>query len=111
MSISFHARSVTVETISSSVSAIDSNAISFINTFFFVFRFSYHFTGNRQTNRLDKPEWFFTQILSWAKDNHLFVGTYIQKAFSLANNGETNIRVNTIYDFIDKEVSSLYIYF
>lgn len=25
-------------------------------------RFVYHFCGNRQTNRSDKPEWFMTQV-------------------------------------------------
>lgn len=32
-------------------------------------RFIYHFTGYKQTNRRDKPEWFFTQILTWIKDH------------------------------------------
>lgn len=54
----------------------------------------YHFTGARQTNRLDKPEWFYTQILNWARDNHIFVGTNIQPALNLAGHSDINIRVN-----------------
>lgn len=53
----------------------------------------FHFSGARQTNRLDKPEWYYTQILSWAKDNHLFVGTHIQPALTLAGRTDIKIRV------------------
>jgi hypothetical protein len=56
-------------------------------------RFEYHFMGNRQTNRLDKPEWYFTQILNWAKDNHLFVGEIFQSAANRACVSD-NIRVS-----------------
>lgn len=61
----------------------------------------YHFTGPRQTNRLDKPEWFYTQILNWARDNHIFVGTHIQPALNLAGHSDINIRVsNAVEKFI-----------
>ena len=49
--------------------------------------------GTRQTNRTDKPEWYFTQILSWAKDNHIFVGEIFQTAANRACVSD-NIRVN-----------------
>lgn len=58
-------------------------------------RFLYHFTGNRQTNRMDKPEWFYTQILTWAKDNHTFVGQNFQSAVNNAGHEDLNIRVST----------------
>lgn len=41
-------------------------------------RFIYHFHGTKQTNRIDKPEWYFTQILSWIRDHVDFVGQWIQ---------------------------------
>ncbi|CAH0563706.1 unnamed protein product [Brassicogethes aeneus] len=41
-------------------------------------RFVYHFFGTRQTNRPDKPEWYFTQILTWIRDHREFVGKWIQ---------------------------------
>ncbi|XP_017786912.1 PREDICTED: RAD50-interacting protein 1 isoform X2 [Nicrophorus vespilloides] len=41
-------------------------------------RFIYHFYGGRQTNRVDKPEWYFTQILSWTRDHIDFVSKWIQ---------------------------------
>lgn len=41
-------------------------------------RFLYHFYGTRQTNRADKPEWYFTQILTWIRDHQEFVSNWIQ---------------------------------
>lgn len=59
-----------------------------------MYRFSYHFTGVRQTNRLDKPEWFFTQILTWAKENHAFVASHFQLAANRAGRSDLNVRVS-----------------
>lgn len=55
-------------------------------------RFQYHFSGAKQTNRLDKPEWFYTQILTWAKDNGAFVEETFQLAARRAGSKE-NVRV------------------
>ncbi|KAJ8262346.1 hypothetical protein GJAV_G00165400 [Gymnothorax javanicus] len=41
-------------------------------------RFRYHFTGNRQTNSLNKPEWFLTQVLMWMGNNSKFMEEKIQ---------------------------------
>lgn len=41
-------------------------------------RFIYHFTGSKLTNRQDKPEWFFTQVLTWIKDHVQWVQKYVQ---------------------------------
>ncbi|KYN33382.1 RAD50-interacting protein 1, partial [Trachymyrmex septentrionalis] len=41
-------------------------------------RFVYHFTGAKLTNRQDKPEWFFTQILTWIKDHVQWVQKNVQ---------------------------------
>ncbi|XP_071840585.1 RAD50-interacting protein 1-like [Apostichopus japonicus] len=41
-------------------------------------RFKYHFFGNRQTNAVDKPEWYFTQILNWVRDHSHFLEQTIQ---------------------------------
>ncbi|XP_062862306.1 RAD50-interacting protein 1 [Trichomycterus rosablanca] len=41
-------------------------------------RFRYHFTGNRQTNSLSKPEWFLTQVLMWMGHNSTFMEEKIQ---------------------------------
>ncbi|XP_012558098.2 RAD50-interacting protein 1 isoform X1 [Hydra vulgaris] len=36
-------------------------------------RFKYHFYGNRHTNNLDKPEWYYTQVLNWIHDHASFL--------------------------------------
>ncbi|XP_025419598.1 RAD50-interacting protein 1 isoform X2 [Sipha flava] len=36
-------------------------------------RFFFHFTGKKQTNRPDKPEWFLSRILSWIRDYREFM--------------------------------------
>ncbi|KAF8225806.1 hypothetical protein L208DRAFT_1425343 [Tricholoma matsutake] len=42
-------------------------------------RFKYHFEGSRQTNRLDKPEWYFTHILNASHEHRLFMDAVVQK--------------------------------
>ncbi|XP_062339516.1 RAD50-interacting protein 1 [Osmerus eperlanus] len=41
-------------------------------------RFRYHFTGNRQTNCLSKPEWYLTQVLTWVGNSSTFLEEKIQ---------------------------------
>lgn len=41
-------------------------------------RFVFHFTGPRQTARIDRPEWFLTQTLTWVKSNRTFIHDYVQ---------------------------------
>ncbi|GBP33625.1 RAD50-interacting protein 1 [Eumeta japonica] len=41
-------------------------------------RFIFHFTGSRKTARIDRPEWFLTQTLTWIKDHNSFIKKNIQ---------------------------------
>ncbi|KAG8577184.1 hypothetical protein GDO81_010095 [Engystomops pustulosus] len=41
-------------------------------------RFRYHFTGNRQTNVLSKPEWYLTQVLMWIGNHTKFLNEKVQ---------------------------------
>ncbi|CAG4980049.1 unnamed protein product [Colias eurytheme] len=41
-------------------------------------RFTFHFTGTRQTARIDRPEWFLTQTLTWIKDHQGFIKNNVQ---------------------------------
>ncbi|KGL84380.1 RAD50-interacting protein 1, partial [Tinamus guttatus] len=54
-------------------------------------RFKYHFTGNKQTNVLNKPEWYLTQVLMWIGNHAQFLDDKIQpildKAGSSVNAG------------------------
>ena len=38
-------------------------------------RFLYHFTGKKESNCLDKPEWCFEQVLKWIEINLKFIET------------------------------------
>ncbi|KAF8506878.1 TIP-1 family-domain-containing protein, partial [Russula emetica] len=42
-------------------------------------RFRYHFEGTRETNKLDKPEWYFTHILNVSHEHRLFFDTVVQR--------------------------------
>ncbi|KAI0257312.1 TIP-1 family-domain-containing protein [Lactifluus subvellereus] len=42
-------------------------------------RFKYHFEGPRQTNKLDKPEWYFTHILNVSHEHRFFFDDVIQR--------------------------------
>ncbi|XP_064417524.1 RAD50-interacting protein 1 isoform X2 [Latimeria chalumnae] len=41
-------------------------------------RFKYHFSGNRQTNVINKPEWYLTQVLMWIGNHTKFLDERIQ---------------------------------
>ncbi|KAI6191148.1 hypothetical protein M3Y97_00196500 [Aphelenchoides bicaudatus] len=44
-------------------------------------RFQFHFCGNKPTNDPAKPEWFFSQILTWIDNNSEYFEEYIQRLF------------------------------
>jgi len=69
-------------------------------------RFEYHFMSSRQTNRPDKPEFFFTQILNWAKDNHHFVGEIFQAPASRACVTD-NIRLEFVRGLVQLTIEKL----
>ncbi|PSR80710.1 hypothetical protein PHLCEN_2v6626 [Hermanssonia centrifuga] len=45
-------------------------------------RFKYHFEGTRQTNRLDKPEWYFTHVLNASHEHRAFMENIVQRLLS-----------------------------
>uniref|UniRef100_A0A671MNZ7 RAD50-interacting protein 1 n=1 Tax=Sinocyclocheilus anshuiensis TaxID=1608454 RepID=A0A671MNZ7_9TELE len=55
-------------------------------------RFRYHFTGNRQTNNLSKPEWYLTQVLIWMGNSSNFMDEKIQPTLDRAR-AKVNARV------------------
>ena len=48
-------------------------------------RFLFHFYGAKKTNRPDKPEWFFTQTLTWIRDHEKFVSQWVQPVLNKNN--------------------------
>ncbi|KAK9239955.1 TIP-1 family-domain-containing protein [Lipomyces kononenkoae] len=41
-------------------------------------RFQYHFEGHRETNKVDRPEWFFSHFISTVEDHEQFMETIVQ---------------------------------
>lgn len=72
----------------------------------FRIRFEYHFMSNRQTNRPDKPEYFFTQILNWAKDNHHFVEKIFQ-APATRTCATDNVRLEFVRGLVQLTIEKL----
>ncbi|KAI0786115.1 RINT-1 family protein [Abortiporus biennis] len=53
-------------------------------------RFKYHFEGTRQTNRLDKPEWYFTHVLNIIHEHQQFMESVVQKLLAKSEYREFN---------------------
>ncbi|KAL0071704.1 hypothetical protein AAF712_000626 [Marasmius tenuissimus] len=53
-------------------------------------RFKYHFEGERQTNRPDKPEWYFTHVLNAIHDQRPFMENVIQPLIAKGGYGNFN---------------------
>ncbi|XP_058126684.1 RINT1-like protein [Anopheles ziemanni] len=70
-------------------------------------RFQFHFTGNKQTNRLDRPEWYLTQVLSWAKENHMFVGQHFQSPALRAGISDSSVRLQFVRGVVQLAVEKL----
>lgn len=70
-------------------------------------RFEYHFMNvARATNRVDKPEYFFTQILNWAKDNHHVVSEIFQASATRACVTD-NVRLEFIRGLVQLTIEKL----
>lgn len=71
-------------------------------------RFIYHFTGAKLTNRQDKPEWFFTQILTWIKDHVQWVQKYIQPIADSIGFRHLNIKAEFMRALVQLAVEKLH---
>ncbi|KIJ45675.1 hypothetical protein M422DRAFT_227406 [Sphaerobolus stellatus SS14] len=45
-------------------------------------RFKFHFEGKRDTNRIDKPEWYFTHMMNMVHTHRVFLETIVQRLLS-----------------------------
>ncbi|KAG9314616.1 RINT-1 family protein [Chiua virens] len=54
-------------------------------------RFKYHFELERNTNRLDKPEWYFTHMLNVAHDHRPFMEGVMQRLISSSKFRDVNV--------------------
>ncbi|XP_057317633.1 RAD50-interacting protein 1-like [Hydractinia symbiolongicarpus] len=41
-------------------------------------RFHFHFYGEKHTNNIKKPEWYYTQVINWIRDHEQFYSDYVQ---------------------------------
>ncbi|CAH1179774.1 unnamed protein product [Phaedon cochleariae] len=71
-------------------------------------RFIYHFYGSRQTNRIDKPEWYFTQILTWVRDHKDFINKYIQPVIEKLGLHHIDAKLEFIRGLVEISVEKLY---
>lgn len=71
-------------------------------------RFVYHFTGSKQTNRRDKPEWFFTQILTWIKDHAKWIETNVQPVADTTGFNHVNAKVEFMRALVQLAVEKLH---
>ncbi|XP_028306754.1 RAD50-interacting protein 1-like isoform X1 [Gouania willdenowi] len=71
-------------------------------------RFRFHFSGNRQTNCISKPEWYLTQVLMWMESSSSFMDDNIQPVFDRIGGG-VNARVELcrgLLTLVQEKVSS-----
>uniref|UniRef100_A0A0M3I5D6 RAD50-interacting protein 1 n=1 Tax=Ascaris lumbricoides TaxID=6252 RepID=A0A0M3I5D6_ASCLU len=52
-------------------------------------RFNFHFYGDLRTNNDTKPEWFFTQVLTWLKVNSEFIESVLRAVFTQLKEART----------------------
>ncbi|RZC37439.1 RINT1-like protein [Asbolus verrucosus] len=71
-------------------------------------RFLYHFYGARQTNRADKPEWYFTQILTWIRDHADFVTKWIQPVIDKLGLHHIDAKLELIRGLVQLAVEKLH---
>ncbi|WWC69475.1 uncharacterized protein I206_103416 [Kwoniella pini CBS 10737] len=55
-------------------------------------RFKYHFMGQKGTNRVDKPEWAFANILDQIYEHQSFLSSYVQRLASLSGYEDIDIK-------------------
>ncbi|PNF38938.1 hypothetical protein B7P43_G07458 [Cryptotermes secundus] len=71
-------------------------------------RFLFHFYGTRQTNRPDKPEWFFTQILTWIRDHEKFVSQWVQPVLNMNNMHPISAKLEMMRGLVQLAVEKLH---
>ncbi|XP_069691163.1 RAD50-interacting protein 1 isoform X2 [Periplaneta americana] len=71
-------------------------------------RFLFHFYGAKQTNRPDKPEWFFTQTLTWIRDHEKFVSQWVQPVLNRNNLHPVSAKLEMMRGLVQLVVEKLH---
>nr|XP_039274264.1 RAD50-interacting protein 1-like [Styela clava] len=56
-------------------------------------RFRYHFSGNKQTNSIAKPEWYLTQILNWVGNHRDFLEDTVQPILDTKGHKDVDVLI------------------
>ncbi|EDV20641.1 uncharacterized protein TRIADDRAFT_31481 [Trichoplax adhaerens] len=59
-------------------------------------RFRFHFYGKKQTNSIEKPEWYFTQVSNWIRDHSQYLQYTIQPILNQNNFENVDARIEFI---------------
>ncbi|KAF9585741.1 hypothetical protein BGW38_000956 [Lunasporangiospora selenospora] len=65
-----------------------------------IMRFRFHFDGNKPTNRLDKPEWYFTHVQDLIKDHTPFLHDIAQDVVQDTDYKEYDVKNDFIRVFL-----------
>lgn len=68
-------------------------------------RFQFHFEGDRETNRLDKPEWMFSHFITVVDEYYEMLTTTIQRALNEAERFKDR---NGVHEFITALLQAVY---
>ena len=88
-----------IHSISESVASLSLPHPMFLLTQTLRRRFVYHFTGDRESNNINKPEWCFKQVFKWIEINSNFIETELAEI--IRENASENYR-NILRDFISE---------
>lgn len=69
--------------------------------------FNFHFRSNRKTNRLDKPEWFFTHTLNNIKNQADWVGLHVQQIANTTGFSKTKVKIEFMREMVRLAVEKL----
>lgn len=63
-------------------------------------RFVYHFQQESKTNRLDKPEWYLTQIINWIKNHEDFLEQITDPIFRRISKNRHSTKLQFIHTLV-----------
>ena len=72
-------------------------------------KFFFHFSGDRKTNKLEKPEWYLTQVLKWLQETKDYLDAEFQPLMKKVSNQPDSVKImfaKGLLSFIKTKLSS-----
>ena len=72
-------------------------------------KFFFHFSGERKTNKLEKPEWYLTQVLKWLQETKDYLDAEFQPLMEKVSNQPDSVKImfaKGLLSFIKTKLSS-----